>query len=171
MKLCQLKACQSMAQLRALHMVAEKLIFAPFNKCIFSAGRNWWATRKRQEEPMAFVSFLDEMAALDLSLSLSESSFLKVPPLGSWQQPQDTQSFPNTPLYQEGCVRGLSLHNKVFASPKRFAVLYLMEQDFNKTWSMTLVDAAASYLDKKLTCPVDNVPVNRMEKIYQIGGS
>lgn len=39
----------------------------------------------------------------------------------------------------------------------RFAQLYPMEETFFKKWSMPIVDMLVSYLNKKLTCPVDDV--------------
>lgn len=49
--------------------------------------------------------------------------------------------------------------DRMFMPPKRFSLLYPMEEKFRKKWCMPLVDAAISSMNSNLTCPVNNAQV------------
>lgn len=53
-------------------------------------------------------------------------------------------------------LTGITLKTFFFFPPKRFALLYPLEEKFIKKWSMPSVDAAISSVNKSLTCPVAN---------------
>ena len=100
------------------------------------------------------------------SLELTESP---VSSLGSLKSLQAACSFPVHPLLENLIYTDWLHPDKRFSPPRRFEVLYPMEEKFTKKWSLPSVDAAISSVNKNLTCPVDNAQVfkdpseNRLE--------
>lgn len=76
--------------------------------------------------------------------------------LGSWHPPQGPQSLHLHPHLKEVLYADWTHLDRILVLPKRLARLNHMEEKLTKKWNMPLVDAATSYPNKILMCPVDD---------------
>ena len=106
-----------------------------------------------------WVQSLTEMVRSAFKLPLSEPASSAVSSLGSLKAPQANYSFPVHPLLEGLIYKDWEHPDRYFLPPKKFSVLYPMEEQFTKKWGIPKVDAAVSCVNKSLTCPVDNVLV------------
>lgn len=96
-------------------------------------------------------------SGLDLPpLKLSEVSFSS---LGSLRPPQSSQAFPLHPLLEKIVYVDWDHPDGVFDPPKRFSLLYPMEEMFTKKWSMPMVDSAIFSVNRNVICSVENAQV------------
>lgn len=70
-------------------------------------------------------------------------------------------TFPLHPLLDQLIYAHWDHPAKHFLPPKKFLLLYPMEEEFTKEWSVPAGYAAISCVNKSLTCTVDNVQVFR----------
>lgn len=102
------------------------------------------------------VQELTNMVHSGLRLPPGEASEVTYSSLGSLKPQQSAQAFPLHPLLEKVMYADWDHPDRVFVPPKRFFLLYPMEEKFVKNWGMPLVDTAVSSLNKYLTggqCP------------------
>lgn len=89
----------------------------------------------------------------------AEAATSSVSSLGVRRIPQTAFSFPIHPLMDKLLYEDRGHPDKLFTPPKRFSMLYPLEESFTKKWEVPSVDAAVSCMNKNLTCPLDNAQV------------
>ena len=78
-------------------------------------------------------------------------------------------SFPVHPLLKKLIYADWLQPDKLFSPPKKFDILYPMEEEFTKKWSLPAVDASISCVNKNLTCPVDSIQVFKDPSEKELG--
>ena len=106
-----------------------------------------------------WVHSLTDMVHLAFNLPLPEPQGPAVSSLGSLKTPRSSAVFPVHPLLEEVIFQDWARPDRIFLPPKRFSVVYPMEEKFAKKWTLPVVDAAISCVNKSLTCPVENIQV------------
>ncbi|XP_073471433.1 uncharacterized protein [Aquarana catesbeiana] len=101
------------------------------------------------------IQTLTEMVCSAFKLPLAEFTEPPWSSLGSLRHLQAAQAFPLHPLLEQAVYADWEHPDRIFVPPKRFSLLYPMDEKFIKKWSMPAIDAAVSSLNKNLTCPVD----------------
>ena len=103
-----------------------------------------------------WIQSLADMVRTEFKLPLPEPQ-AAVSSLGSLRAPQSNAVFPVHPLLRDLIFQDWVKPDRIFLPPKRFSVLYPLEESFSKKWVVPTVDAAISCVNKALTCPVDNI--------------
>ena len=116
------------------------------------------------EEPVSashaeslWIQSLTDMVRLAFKLPLPEPQASAVSSLGSLKAPLSNAVFPVHPLLEELIFQDWIRPDRIFLPPKRFSIIYPMEEKFSKKWALPAVDAAISCVNKSLTCPVENI--------------
>ena len=112
-----------------------------------SLRESWW------------IQGLTDLVHRAFNLPVPDLQVSTVSALGSLRAPQSSAVFPIHPLLEGVLFQEWNKPDKVFFPPKKFSVLYPMEEKFSKRWASPAVDAAISCVNKSLTCPVENVQV------------
>ena len=104
-----------------------------------------------------WIQSLTDMVRSAFKLPSPEPRAPTVSSLGSLKAPLNNAVFPVHPLLEELIYQDWVRPDRIFLPPKRFSVIYPMEEKFSKKWAPPAVDAAISCVNKTLTCPVENI--------------